>query len=237
MVELEESDSSAGYTSCAGINATIAPLFYPVALPERCVKWLIVSDPPGWQLFTKAACAASAKPILTATKRSLNSSNDPYGLKRLEKSRAKTPQGMMRLADKIIEEGLPRLKLEAERPKEPKYALQRCQTVDPNAYRAPFNRVRSPREERNRRPAGWTDCRFILPKVTLEGLRTIAITLAQEEQHSGWPREHLRYPKTKNYHMVEALNDYFRALGFPEFCVEEQRPAGRRVRRFVAPKD
>jgi hypothetical protein len=40
---------------------------------------------------------------------------------------------------------------------------------------------------------------FCLPRLSLEGLRTIAITLAQEQQHSGWPKEARRYPKTLNY--------------------------------------
>jgi hypothetical protein len=144
----------------------------------------------------------------------------------------------MRLADKIIEEGLPQqAKLENKRTKGPKYAEQRCQSINPNAYRtrAQFNRIGSPREARNRRPEGWTDCRFILPKMTLEGLRSLTINLAQDHSRSDWPSERCTYPKTKNYHLVKALNAYFRSVGFEQFCLEEQEPHGRRVRRFVAP--
>ena len=49
------------------------------------------------------------------------------------------------------------------------------------------------REAQKRRMQGWSDCRFILPKLTLEGLRQVAITLAQEGQHSPWPKERRRY--------------------------------------------
>jgi hypothetical protein len=167
---------------------------------------------------------------------SVNCPNDPHGLKRLRKSQAKTPEGMMRLAEKIIEGNLPQPATDRiERPKRPKYIDQRCVTIDPNAYRAPFNRVRSPREERKRRPEGWVACWVILPKVVADGLRTIAITFAQEQQHSDWPGERTKYPRTKNYHVTAALNAYFKRLGFEQFCVEDQKPAGHRVRRFVAP--
>ena len=75
---------------------------------------------------------------------SVNYPNDPHGLKRLRKSQAKTPEGMMRLAEKIIEGNLPqRANDRIERPKRPKYVDQRCVTIDPNAYRAPFNRLRT----------------------------------------------------------------------------------------------
>ena len=80
--------------------------------------------------------------------------------------------------------------------------------------------------------AKWSD-RFA--EGDLEGLRAIAISYAQDQQHSGWPREHLRYPKTKNYYLVDALNQYFRTLGFEEFCVEEHTPKLGRVKRFAVP--
>jgi hypothetical protein len=47
----------------------------------------------------------------------------------------------------------------------------------------------------------------------LEGLRTIAITLAQEQQRSEWPKEARRHPKTRNYFVTAALNDFFRKMG------------------------
>jgi hypothetical protein len=146
----------------------------------------------------------------------------------------------MRLADKIIEQGLPQpVKLESQRVKTRTCAEERCKLIDPNAYRtrAPFHRVRSPREAPKRLQKNWTDARFILPKLVLEGLRTLTIELAGQQQNSDWPAERCRYPRTKNFHVTAALNDYFRRLGFPQFCVEEQDPVegNRRVRRFVAP--
>jgi hypothetical protein len=114
------------------------------------LKKHFMADMPGWQPFTKAVRAGSAAPMSVAPPQgSLNRSNDPHGLKRLKKCQAKTPEGMMRLAGKIIEDGLPQPRPEIKKPKGPKYSEQRCVTIDPNAYRAPFNRVRSPREVRN----------------------------------------------------------------------------------------
>ena len=122
-------------------------------------------------------------------------------------------------------------------PKGPKCNGGRGVTIDPNAYRAPFNRARSPRDVRNRRRPGWTARWFVLPKLTVEGLRTLAIQFAQAQQHSDWPRERLRYPRSVNFFVIEAVNDYFRRLGFEQFCVEEQKPARRCVRRFIAPNE
>jgi hypothetical protein len=104
----------------------------------------------------------------------------------------------------------------------PCYIEQRGKTIDANFRRAPIERVRSPREAQKRRMEGWSDCRFILPKLTLEGLRTVAVALAQEGQHSPWPRERRRYPRTKSHLVGEALDDFFRKMGFPEFCVEKE---------------
>jgi hypothetical protein len=143
---------------------------------------------------------------------------------------------MMRLAGKIIEDGLPQPRPEIKNPKEPNAAEQRCVTIDPNARRAPFNRVRSPREVRNRRPPGWTARWFALPKLTVEGLRTLAIQFAETQQHSDWPAERRKYPRTVNYFVTLAVNDLFKKLGFEQFCVQEREPTGRCVRRFVAPE-
>jgi hypothetical protein len=160
---------------------------------------------------------------------------DQYGLQRLTKSEAKTPQGMMRCGEKIIEEGLHRL--EANKTKRCGHRGERCVTIDPNWSRTqfPFTRVESPHGGWKRRLPGWTDCRLILPKLLLEGLRALTIELAHQQQNSDWPGERRRYPATKNYHVAAALNAYLRQLGFEQFCVEEQKPIGRRVRRFVAP--
>jgi hypothetical protein len=79
-------------------------------------------------------------------------------------------------------------------------------------------RVRSPREAQKRRMEGWSDCRIILPKLTLEGLQKVAIALAEDGHHSPWPHERRRYPKTKSHLVGETLDDFFRKVGFPEFC-------------------
>ena len=187
------------------------------------------------QFFSKAI---STKPIVTSPKASPSPMGDYCGKKRFAKSEAETPQGMMRLADKVIADGLPQPpEVESKRVKEASYAEQRCRTIDPNAYRRrlPFNRVETPHEAPKRRPPGWTDCRFILPQLVLEGLRALSIELAHQQQNSDWPGERCRYPRTKNFHVTAALNDYLRRLGFGQFCVEEQKPVRRRVRRFVAP--
>jgi hypothetical protein len=103
------------------------------------------------------------------------------------------------------------------------WAHARCRTIDPNHLQAPFNRVRSPRRAVNRRPPGWADIWISLPQITVDGLKHVAITLAQEGQHSPWPRERRRYARTKSHLVGEALDDFFRKLGFLEFCVEERR--------------
>jgi hypothetical protein len=118
--------------------------------------------------------------------------------------------------------------------KSPRYREQRYKTIDPNFRRAPVNRVRAPRESQKRRPQGWTDCRFIMPRLVLEGLRVMAISMAEQQRRSGWPREEAVYPKTLNYFMTMAANDLLRAMGYGEFCVSEDDTPGR-VRRFVAP--
>jgi hypothetical protein len=141
---------------------------------------------------------------------------------------------MMRAASKILDDSTPE-PVPRKEDKGPQYAQQRCKTIDPNFRQAPFNRARSPREARKRRQEGWTDCRFSLPRLTVEGLRMVSISLAEEQQHSGWPKEARRYPKTRNYYVAAALNDLFRKLGFEQYCVQEQQGEAHRVRRFVAP--
>jgi hypothetical protein len=194
-----------------------------------------MTDAPRRQLFTKAIRTVPAEPTLVASPRGSLKFKEPHALRRLKKCQAKTPEGMMRFGNKIIEDGLPRLGPEIKKPKGSKYSEQRCVTIDPNAYRAPFNRARSPRETRNRRPEGWTARWFTLPKITVEGLKIMAIQFAEAQQHSDWPGERLKYPRSANFFVIEAVNAYFRRLGFEQFCVEEQKPARGRVRRFVAP--
>jgi hypothetical protein len=186
------------------------------------------------QLFSNAISAEPAAATKPAASTPLYFTTDPHGLKRLKKCRAKTPEGMMRAASEILNEGMPQ-PVSSNVEKGSRYVDQRCKTIDPNFRHAPFNRVRSPREARKRREEGWTNCQFALPRQTLEGLRTIAIMFAQEQQHSEWGKEARSYPKTRNYYVIAALNDYFRKIGFEQFCVEEGKPQTHRVRRFVAP--
>jgi len=189
---------------------------------------------PGWQAFTKSDRAQSIPVAAKARK----ASSDQYGLARLGKSESKTPRGMTQLAEQIIEEGLPQpVSLQTEKSKGPSYAEARCRTRDPNAYRTrfPFARVRTPREARKRMRPGWSDARFLLPTVVLEGLRCLTNELATQQQNSDWPRERNRYPRTKNHHVAAALNDYLKKLGYQQFCIQENEPARRHVRRFVAP--
>jgi hypothetical protein len=186
------------------------------------------------QLFSKTTSAKPAVATAPATRVPLNFGSDPHGLKRLKKCRATTPAGMMRVASKILDEGTPQL-ISCKVEKGPRYVEQRCRTIDPNFRRAPFSRVRSPREARKRRAEGWTNCQFALPRLTLEGLRMIAIIFAQEQQHCERTKVARRYPKTRNYFVTAALNDYFRKMGFEQFCVEEEKPQANRVRRFIGP--
>jgi len=176
-----------------------------------------------------------------AVKATLASSRDPYGFLKLERSRAQTPKGFKRLANAIMRDavGIPltrkqRAHIRSQRPK------LDAKEVDKNSYRAPVIRQRSPREMKNRRKPGWTDCNFVLPRVSLEGLRLLAITNASDERQTvareplGYRR---RYPRTRNFYVAEALNDLFEKYGMLEFRVQESEPVPGRVKRFVVPKN
>jgi hypothetical protein len=98
---------------------------------------------------------------------------------------------------------------------------ERCHSIDPNHNDAPWPRMRAPRTAAKRRDPEWEYCSFALPKKTLEGLRRVAIALAEEGQHSPWPREKRRYPRTKSHLVGEAIDHYFRELGFPQYCLQQ----------------
>jgi hypothetical protein len=69
-------------------------------------------------------------------------------------------------------------------------------------------------------------------------MRVLAISRATEERQlaASEPLGHRRrYPKTKNFFVVQALNRLFEENGMQEFCVKEAEPVPGRVRRFVAP--
>ncbi len=199
---------------------------------------VLLKDPPG--SFAAAPRAQPAQAVPMAAKAPLASSNDPDGLLRLERSRAQTSKGLKRLANAITRDaiGIPltrkqRAEIRAQRPK-----LDR-RDIDKNAYRAPVIRQRSPGEMKNRRKPGWTFCRFVLPRVTLEGLNHLAKTMADQErwERSSAPRGfRWRYP-TANFYVTEALNSLLADYGLSQFCVPEAKPAPGRVRRFVIATD
>jgi hypothetical protein len=181
------------------------------------------NDPPGLQSFAAAEAT-------------LASSNDPYGLLRLERSRAQTRKGFKRLANSIARDaiGIPQTRKQKAEQRPPKLDPKE---IDKNSYRAPVARQRSPRDMPQRRSPGWVAANFVLPRLTIEGLTLLTKGMADRERAErssepfGFRR---RYPKTKNYFVVRALNYLFQEHGLSQFCVEEAKPAPGRVRRFVA---
>jgi len=194
-------------------------------------------DPVRLQSFTAATRAKSARAMPEATKSTLASSNDPDGMLRLNRSHAQTQKGFRRLANAIARDaiGIPltrkeRAEQRAQRPKlDPK-------EIDKNSYRTPVTRERSPREMPRRRSPGWVAVSFVLPRPTIEGLTLPTKGVAERERAEcrsepyGFRR---RYPKTKNYFVIKALNYLFQEAGLAQFCVEEAKPVRGRVRRFV----
>jgi hypothetical protein len=160
-------------------------------------------------------------------------------LKRLEQSRAQTPKGFRRLANAIARDaiGLPLTRKQQAEINAQWHKLDPTE-IDKNSYSSPVFRQRSPRDMPKRRKAGWTFCRFVLPRVTLEGLVHLAKTMADEERSErqrasrGLRR---RCPRTKNFYVIEGLNYVFEHYGMPEFRVQEAATVPGRVRRFVAP--
>jgi hypothetical protein len=145
----------------------------------------------------------------TARAAAKGSSRDPFGAKRFEQSRAKTPYGYKRLFNKVSREliGIPltrqqQREIRAERQK------PRPEQIDKNAYRHPVVRKRAPRDMPKRRAPGWIGCYFVLPRMTLEGLTFLTRSTADRERAErldeprGFRR---RYPKTKNFYVTEAL--------------------------------
>jgi hypothetical protein len=169
------------------------------------------------------------------------SSSDPFGAKRFERSRAKTPYGYKRLFDKVSREliGIPltrkqRQEIRAQRPK------LAASEIDKNAYRHPEVRERAPRDMPKRRKPGWVCRQFVLPIPIVEGLMFLAKAKAQEKfaNRSSQPRGLRRaFPRTANFYVTEALNSLLTDYGLSQFCVPEAEPAPRRVRRFVVATD
>jgi hypothetical protein len=198
------------------------------------------NNPLGLQSFAAATRAINTSDSV-APETALAPFNDPTGFERLERSRAQTPKGFRRLANAIMREaiGIPLTREQRAKKRTQQPKLDRKQ-IDKNAHRAPLIRQRSPREMRNRRKPGWTTCEFCLPRVSLEGLRFLAIAMAekQHQERSCAPLGHRRlYPRTRNFYVLEALNWLFTEYDMPEFVVPESKPLSGRVQRFVAPID
>jgi hypothetical protein len=166
-------------------------------------------------------------------------SNGASGLLRLERSRAQTPKDLKRLSNAIIRDAIGRPLTRAQRAEQRPPKLEEKE-IDKNCYRAPLVRERSPRDMSKRRAAGWAKVQFVLPGRTIEGLKLLAKGEAIREQamRSRQPRGfRRRYPKTKNFYVVKALNRLFQEHGLSQFCVEEAKPVPGRVPRFVVSTD
>lgn len=126
-------------------------------------------------------------------------SSDPFGAKRFERSRAKTPYGYKRAFDKVARElvGFPltRQQNREMRAQQPKLSPEQ---IDKNACRHPVVRERSPRDMPKRPASGWVGCNFFLPRKTVAGLSFLARSMAERERAErldepyGFRR---RYPK------------------------------------------
>lgn len=203
------------------------------------------STPPGLQSLNAAESARRARAKEAMAKAFPGSNRDPFGVKRLERSQAKTPAGYERLFNKVAREwGLGPLTraeqraIRAEtRNRQPKLKPEQ---IDKNSYRHPEVRERGPRDMPRRRAPGWAAANFILPRRTIEGLTLLTKSMADGERTErssepyGFRR---RYPKTKNYFVVKALNYLLQEHGLSQFCVEEAEPVPCRVRRFAVPTD
>ncbi|HKB92129.1 MAG TPA: hypothetical protein VKC60_16550 [Opitutaceae bacterium] len=171
------------------------------------------------------------------------SNRDPFGVKRLERSQAKTPAGYERLFNKVAREwglGPPTRAEQRAVRAEARDQQLKPEQVDRNAYRHPVVCQRAPRDMPRRRSPGWAAANFVLPRLTIEGLTLLTKSMADRERAErssepyGFRR---RYPKTKNYLVVKALNYLLHEHGLSQFCVEEAEPMPGRVRRFAIPTD
>jgi hypothetical protein len=197
------------------------------------------NNSPSPQGFTAATRAQSARLTEAAAKALPMSSSDPFGVKRFERSKAKTPQGYTR-AFNSISRGL--IGLPLTRKQQDEIRAQRSklapEEVDKNIYRHPAIRERTPRDMPKRRKPGWVCRQFVLPRPIVEGLMFLAKARAQEEfaNRSSQPRGLRRaFPRTANFYVTEALNHLLADYGLSQFCVPEADPAPGRVRRFAVP--
>ena len=168
--------------------------------------------PPGLQSLNAAESVRRARAKEAMAKAFPGSNRDPFGVKRLERSRARTPAEYERLFNKVAREwglGPPtraeQRAIQAEiRNREPKL---RPEEVDKNSYRHPAVRERAPRDMPKRRKPGWVCRQFVLPRPIVEGLMFLAKAKAQEEfaNRSSQPRGLRRaFPRTANFYVTEA---------------------------------
>jgi hypothetical protein len=184
-------------------------------LLEACVstrfrgkaRFVSVSNtPPGLQRFRVAMPTQPAGTTRIAAKAQAVASSDPFGAKRFEQTKARTPQGYARVFNSISREsvGLPLTRkqqdeIRAQRPK------LRPEEVDKNSYRHPAVRERTPRDMPKRRKPGWVCRQFVLPRPIVEGLMFLAKAKAQEEfaNRSRQPRGLRRaFPRTANFYVA-----------------------------------
>ncbi len=159
--------------------------------------------------------------------------DDPYGEKRFE--RVQTPAGVKRVFNQVAREiGLGGF-VDTQDSEEIRKLEPR--EIDRNAYRHPIGRERCPRESRSRRRPGWVTIRFVLPGRIVEGLSVLVRGMAEREraERRNAPRgQRRRYPRTKNFCVVKALNALLADYDLSQFCVveEDAESSPRRVRRF-----
>ena len=198
---------------------------------------------PDWENLDPEESVRRARACEAYAKACQISSSDPFGAKRLERSRAKTPAGYKRLFNKVAREwglGPPTRKQQREiraeiRNQEPKL---RPEQIDKNSYRHPEIRERAPRDMPKRRRPGWVCRQFVLPRRIVEGLMFLAKAQEEFAERSSQPRGlRRRYPKTANFYVTEALNSLLAEYGLPQFCVPEAELVPGRVRRFMVPAD
>jgi hypothetical protein len=124
-------------------------------------------------------CAKTAGAMSNAAKATSASSNDPYGLLRFERSRAKTQKGFKRLANAITRDAIGIPLTRKQRSQRPKLDQKE---INKNAYRTPAARKRSPRDMPRRRLPGWVAVSFVIPRLTIEGLTLLTKGMPERER-------------------------------------------------------
>jgi hypothetical protein len=139
--------------------------------------------PPDLLSFSAAQSTQPAQTMEAAHKATSTFPNDPFGAKRFERCRAKTPYGYKRLFDKVSRElvGIP-LTRQQRREMRARGAKLKPEQIDKNAYRHPVVRERAPRDMPKRRAPGWVACNLILPRMIVEGLTFLARSMADRER-------------------------------------------------------